>query len=127
MTGPARAGLFIYAHDLPRLADFYQTLLSMNRVHASAERVILSSPDLQIVVHALPASLTASLTLAVPAVRREEAAYKFFVTVASLSDAAQCAAALGGEVLAERWQGPGFTVCNAVDPEGNIFQLRESA
>jgi predicted enzyme related to lactoylglutathione lyase len=33
----------------------------------------------------------------------------------------------GGEVFTEPWEGPGFRVCNACDPEGNIFQVRESA
>lgn len=42
-----------------------------------------------------------------------------------LGEAARTAAALGGEVLPEQWTGPGFDVQNAVDPEGNIFQVRE--
>jgi uncharacterized damage-inducible protein DinB len=36
-------------------------------------------------------------------------------------------AGAGGEVFAENWQGPGFTVCNGMDPEGNVFQVREFA
>ena len=32
---------------------------------------------------------------------------------------------LGGDVHARQWRGPGFLVCNANDPEGNIFQIRE--
>ena len=34
--------------------------------------------------------------------------------------------ALGGQLFDERWQGPGFVVCNAMDPEGNVFQVRET-
>jgi len=30
-------------------------------------------------------------------------------------------------VFSEQWQGPGFVVCNAMDPEGNVFQVREQA
>lgn len=33
-------------------------------------------------------------------------------------------AALGGALFDERWQGPGFTVCNAMDAEGKMLQLR---
>jgi hypothetical protein len=29
-------------------------------------------------------------------------------------------------VFDERWQGPGFAACNAMDQEGNVFQLRET-
>jgi predicted enzyme related to lactoylglutathione lyase len=45
--------------------------------------------------------------------------------VPSISAAQEAAHALGGEVLPEQWQGPGFVVRNALDPEGNIFQVRE--
>ena len=61
MSGPARAGLFIYAKDLPRLADFYESLLGMSRVHGTAELVILRSPDIQLTLHAIPAAIAASI------------------------------------------------------------------
>jgi predicted enzyme related to lactoylglutathione lyase len=52
---------------------------------------------------------------------------KFFFTVPSLEGARDTASALGGEVFSENWRGPGFIVCNAMDPEGNVFQVREPA
>ncbi len=127
MSGPASAGLFIYAKDLERLASFYQTLLGMSRAHAAPGLVVLRSPDLQITVNAMPAHIAAQVDISSPPVKRDNAAYKFFFTVPSLQQASQAASALGGEVLPEQWSGPGFIVCNAVDPEGNIFQVRESA
>ncbi len=125
MSGPARAGLFIYAKEVERLARFYQSLLGMTRAHATAELVILRSPDLQVAIHPLPTAVAARVEISVPPVPRDSAAYKFFHTVPSLAWAAEVAASLGGEVLPEQWRGPGFVVCNAVDPEGNIFQVRE--
>lgn len=125
MSGAARAGLFIYAKDVECLARFYQSLLGMTRVHATPELVVLRSPDLQVTIHPLPAAVAARVEIAVPPVPRDNAAYKFFHTVPSLSRAAEVAASLGGEVLPEQWRGPGFVVRNAVDPEGNIFQVRE--
>ncbi len=127
MSGTAGAGLFIYAKELERLAHFYQSLLGMSRAHATHEIVVLRSEDLQIIVHAIPIHIAAQIEISSPPARREDAAYKFFFTVASLDDAATAATSLGGEVLAERWHGPGFIVGNAVDPEGNIFQVRERA
>lgn len=128
MSGPARNGLFLYARDLERLASFYQSLLAMSRVHASAELVVLQIPasDMQLVIHAIPVPIAATITITSPPVRREDTALKFFLTVPSLPEARTLAASLGGEVYAEQWQGPGFVVANACDPEGNIFQLRES-
>lgn len=127
MSGPASAGLFIYAKDLERLAHFYQSLLGMSRAHATPELVVLRSPEFQITVNAMPAHVVAQVDLSSPPAKRDNAAYKFFFTVPSLSEASETAASLGGEVLPEQWRGPGFVVSNAVDPEGNIFQVRESA
>ena len=127
MSGPARAGLFIYAKDLSRLADFYESLLGMSRVHSAPDLVVLRSPDIQLTLHAIPATIAASISISSPPEKREDAALKFFFTVPSITEAVAKAPALGGEVLPEQWQGPWFCVCNAVDPEGNIFQVRESA
>jgi len=126
MTGPARAGVFIYAKDLQKVATFYQSLLGMSQLHATGEIVVLESDDIQLVVHAIPRSIAETIVISEPPVRREDAAYKFFFTVASLPEASRMATAMGGEVLPMEWQGPGFRVRNAMDREGNIFQLRES-
>ena len=127
MSGSARAGLFIYAKDLPRLAAFYESFLGMARAHATADLVVLRSPDIQLTLHSIPPAIAASITISDPPAKRDDAALKFFFTVPSLVHAHSLAPSLGGEVLPDQWQGPGFTVCNVVDPEGNIFQVRESA
>ncbi|GAB3346992.1 glyoxalase/bleomycin resistance/dioxygenase family protein [Marilutibacter aestuarii] len=127
MAGPARAGLFIYAKDLANLAGFYEKLLGLVRVRSADELVILSSPELQIIVHAMPGHVAGETNISSPPAIRDGAAFKFFYTVPSLSEAHAVAESLGGQVLPEQWRGPGFIVRNAVDPEGNIFQLRESA
>jgi predicted enzyme related to lactoylglutathione lyase len=127
MTTPARAGVFVYAKELPRLAAFYAAVLDMREVHATDEMAILASPDLQLLVHRIPAHIAADIRIETPPARREDCAIKFFATVPSLADAGATAAALGGQLFDERWQGPGFVVCNAMDPEGNVFQIREPA
>lgn len=125
MPGPARAGALLYAKDVERLAAFYQTLLPMVRIHAAAELIVLESPDFQLVVHAMPPDRAAQVVVTSPPVLREQTAVKLFFTVISLQEAGSTAAGQGGEVLPGLWYGPGFRVCNACDPEGNVFQLRE--
>jgi predicted enzyme related to lactoylglutathione lyase len=127
MPGPARAGAFVYAKNAERLAAFYETLLPMTRAHASAELIVLESPDFQLVVHAIPPHIAATVVVESPPKRREQTAIKLFFTVSSIAEARNTAATIGGEVFLEQWQGPGFRACNASDPEGNVFQVRESA
>lgn len=93
----------------------------MRRVHANAERIVLSSDDADLVIHATTAPMPA---LATP---RTDVAIKPFFTVVDLDRAHVDVVAAGGAVLPADWSGPGFRVCNACDPEGNIVQLRAFA
>jgi predicted enzyme related to lactoylglutathione lyase len=127
MPGPARAGLFVYAKDKDRLSRFYEVVAGMKRLNETPELTVLESPDFQLLVHRIPESIAAGITITAPPSRREDTALKFFFTVASLKVARDNAAALGGEVWNENWKGPGFVVCNAMDPEGNVFQVRQIA
>ncbi len=127
MTGPAPAGALIYAKDLARLSAFYQSLLGLTVRHADDDYHVLAAPGTELIVHAIPPVIAETFEITVPPVLREEAAIKLFFTVPSLADARTRAQALGGDVFEEEWEGPGFRVRNAHDPEGNILQLREPA
>ena len=125
MTAPLRAGTLIYAKDLALLASFYRQLLSMSEVHASDELVLLRSPDVELIVHRIPAHIAESIVVETPPVLREETAIKPFFPVASFADAQALAATMGGAMFGPQYEGPGFRITNAYDPEGNIMQLRE--
>ena len=125
MPGPAAAGVLLYAKNLDALAHFYEQALGMKELHRSAEIIVLDSSALQIVIHAIPAAIAAQVHISTPPQRRENVALKFFVTVSSLADAQKLTASLGGQVFEDSWSGPGFVVRNAMDCEGNVFQLRE--
>ena len=124
MPGPARAGAFVYALDLERVASFYQQLLSMRLLHGSSERWVLESPDLQLLIHAIPTEQWPAAGRMLPVVPRHQTV-KLFFTVPNLAAAAALAVELGGGMLPERYAGPGFQAANAYDPEGNVLQLRE--
>ncbi|MEN2384973.1 VOC family protein [Comamonas sp. A7-5] len=127
MLGPAAAaGVLIYAKDFQSLAGFYERVLGMRRLHEDAHVIVLESAALQLVIHALPAEIAARVKIGTPPQRRADVALKFFVTVPAIAEAESAAQALGGQVFDERWQGPGFAACNAMDKEGNVFQLREN-
>ena len=125
MPGPAAAGVLIYAKDLTGLAHFYEQVLGMKELHRRPDLIVLESEVLQLVIHAIPAAIAAQVHISNPPQRRENVALKFFVTVPSIADAQKLTARLGGQVFEDSWQGPGFVVRNAMDCEGNVFQLRE--
>jgi predicted enzyme related to lactoylglutathione lyase len=125
MSGPAQAGLFLYAKDLSRVAHFYEAVLRMFRLHATDEIIVLQSQDIQLVVHQIPASIASTITLTTPPTPREDTAIKFFFTVSSIDGLRSQVAALGGIVFDKIYQGSSFQLCNVCDPEGNIFQVRQ--
>jgi len=127
MPNSARAGLFIYAKDAERISQFYQSVAGMTIIHARDDIIVLQSPDIQLVVHKIPAQFADKIVITSPPVKRENTALKFFITVPDLNTTRQVAEQLGGAVFKDNWQGPGFIVCNAMDPEGNVFQVRETA
>ena len=127
MPGAARVGALIYAKDALRLSSFYRGVLQAQELHAEPEYVVLQSADIQLVVHAIPAHVASTFEIASPPEPREEAATKLFFTVPSIAWARGRVANLGGVVRGQVWRGQGFSACNATDPEGNVFQVREIA
>ncbi len=127
MTTSVRSGTLIYAKDLARLASFYRQLLSMVQVHSSDELVVLRSPDLELIVHQIPAHIAETIVVDSPPVPRGDAAIKPFFAVSSFAEAQAHATSLGGALFGTQYEGPGFRITNAYDPEGNIIQLREKS
>ncbi len=127
MPGPARTGLLIYAKDLVAVSSFYEQVLSAKVLRADDEHRVLQSPDVQLIIHAIPEQYASSIVIQAPPIPREEQAIKPFFTVASLATAERVAEQCGGKVWGPVWPGPGIQVRNFCDPEGNIVHLRESA
>ena len=127
LPGTARAGVLIYAKDLPAVSGFYERVLAARVVHEDGEHKVLQAEDAQLIIHAIPAQYAESIVISRPPAAREEQAIKPFFTVPSLAAAEQAAVECGGLVAGPIWAGPGFKVRNVCDPEGNIVHLRESA
>ena len=126
MSGPARAGAVIFAKDVARMTGFYGQVMGMRCQSQDAQRAVIASADLQLVIHAIPEAIAVDLVIPSPPPLRSQAAIKLFFTVPSLEQAAAAAQALGGALHGYRWNGPGFVACDGHDCEGNVFQLRES-
>lgn len=126
-NSPAAAGAVLFAKDLLRTATFYERVFDVRVVRREADHVVLRSASFEVVVHAIPAHIAATFSIATPPERRDEAAVKLCLPVASLAEARSMATTCGGAIdPAEReWVYEGRRVCDGMDPEGNVVQAWE--
>jgi predicted enzyme related to lactoylglutathione lyase len=122
----SRTGAVLFAEDLERVASFYMAVLGLEPANRADDHILLESPGYQLVVHRKVGHNAITGALQVPA-RRASAAFKPVFFVPSISSLRTIAAAHGGvvEPVEHEWSFGGVTVCDGVDPEGNVIQFRE--
>ncbi len=119
--GPARSGGLIYASNVETLASFYEHCFGLTVARKAADRVILSSDDLQLVIHKRPEIEGQPVDPNVT----PPSSIKLFFSVDSIEAVQGMIENLGGQVLPQRWPGPLFDTINVLDPEGNMQHVRE--
>jgi predicted enzyme related to lactoylglutathione lyase len=119
----------IFAKDVDALARFYQETAEMTEVLRDQDHVVLNEEGFQIVIHGIPKRIAAAIEITIPPEVREETPIKICLPVTIIEHARKTAAALGGKIgpKTKEWSARGFTACDGYDPEGNVFQVRESA
>ena len=124
-----RAGAVIYAKDVDRLAGFYSQVLGLIPVERQGDHTVLESLWFQLVLLQVPAAIAASIAISSPPTRRSDTAIKPVFFVPSIARVRAEVEACGGVMNPERtqWSFRGATVCDGLDPEGNVLQFRESA
>lgn len=128
MMAGASAGAVLYARDMGRLAAFYSAVAGLNEVQREHDFAVLENGGNQITIVAIPERIASKVDIASPPRRREETPIKLFFAVPRLDAARKTIAGLGGALdpPEREWQFRGWRVCDGHDPEGNVFQLRES-
>ncbi len=128
MSGDSRVGAVLYAQDLDRVAAFYSAVLGLETAGRDDEHVVLESPGFQLVV-LRSRGQASTAPIAVPPVRRADAAFKPVFFVPSIAQVRASAETLGGVLNGpeKEWRFDGWKVCDGLDPEGNIVQFRERA
>lgn len=123
-----QAGAIVYAKDLDRLARFYAEVANLTIVHRVDDHVVLESDCFELVIVAIPAAIAARIVISSPPERREATAMKLAFPVPDIAAARVAAAAAGGAVdaVAKEWSFQGLRVCDGMDSEGNVIQLRET-
>jgi len=122
----AKNGAVLFALNLDRMTAFYRDTMALAVTHTEDGVVVLESDGMQLVLHAIPPAIAATIVIADPPVALEEASVKLCFFVASLADARAAAAASGGrfQPASNEWEWRGFRACDGVDPEGNVVQIK---
>ena len=121
---PAPAAV-LFVSDVALLSDFYRQVAAMAIVHAEADHVVMELQGFQLVIHKLGGGWDAqpgSVSV------RDDSYIKLCLPVVSIDVARRIADSLGGSIKStdHEWQARGFRACDGHDPEGNVFQVRES-
>ena len=115
----------LYVKDLDRMKRFYADLLGVQPANPDGTDACAAFEDGGhcLVLHAIPAHIAATIEIASPPVPRENQAVKLIYEVADVERERERLESLQHQTIRRPWQKPG-EACDAVDPEGNIFQLR---
>lgn len=119
----------LFVKQVAKLADFYQQMVGMAEIERDKSHVVLETDGFQLVIHGIPKRIADEIQIATPPEVREETPIKVCLPVDSIEAARQVAKALGGQIgdKKKEWEARGFRACDGHDPEGNVFQVRESA
>jgi catechol 2,3-dioxygenase-like lactoylglutathione lyase family enzyme len=129
MSYATRTGAVLFARNLDRVATFYSAVLGLDEVSRAGDHILLESPGFQLVVHRAVSSGSGVDGTAETPIRRATAAFKPVFFVPSISRLRSVAEAHGGvmEPADKEWSFNGATVCDGLDPEGNVVQFREQS
>ena len=128
MTHRGLIGAVLYAKDLDRLVEFYSSVAGIQPQAMEKGFAILGSRPSQFVILRIPRRIADTIDIETPPELREDTALKLVFGVEDIAHARERAAALDGAMNAveREWEFEGAEVCDGHDPEGNIFQLRQT-
>jgi len=119
--------MVLYACELSRLREFYADALgfSVTEEDSSYARLILE--DFELVLQQAPESVTSQIQISKPPLPRSHTPIKPVLTLKrSMSDIRKRVIDAGGlfNEAGSEWHFREHRVCDGVDAEGNIFQIR---
>jgi predicted enzyme related to lactoylglutathione lyase len=117
----------VYAKDLDRMVAFYTALgLTLDEFARGDYAVLTGAKGLELSIIQIPQRIASQITISDPPQAREGTPIKLVFFVPSIDDSLAAVRALGGRAKegSKQWQFRGHTVQDAVDPEGNVYQLR---
>lgn len=119
-------GAVVYAKSMSRLVRFYEALgFAVSEAEPDYTLLLANGTELNLIQ--APKAIAESISVATPAEMRTHTPIKLVFLVDSIETTAAQINAHGGRVDRgqARWDFGHYYVQDAVDPEGNIIQLRE--
>ena len=129
MSYESRTGAVLFAKNLDRVATFYSVVLGLTEANRADDHILLESPGFQLVVHRIGVGGSVAGEITEQPTLRATAAFKPVFFVPSIARLRGVAENYGGvmEPVDQEWSFNGVTVCDGLDPEGNVIQFRALA
>ena len=117
-------GALLYVKDLERMRKFYSELLGAKPANQNMTDVWASfeTGGGRFALHAIPAEIAKNIEIKSPPNPREEYPVKLIFEVSDAEPERARVESLGAVTVRRPWQKSGEAF-DAVDPEGNIFQI----
>jgi predicted enzyme related to lactoylglutathione lyase len=114
----------LYVKDLERMKRFYGEMLGAKPSNQSWTDAwaTFETGSARFSLHAVPAEIAKRIEIQSPPTPREEDPVKLIFEVKDVELERARLESLGVQILRRPWQKPG-EACDAVDPEGNVFQI----
>jgi predicted enzyme related to lactoylglutathione lyase len=124
---PVQQSLVVFAKNKKRVSAFYRATLGLVAAEEAPSHDLLQGEGIELVIHAVPRKIAATITIAKPPRVREDIPLKPAFFVADLEAVRAAALATGGGLkpLEGAWQIRGATVLDGHDPEGNVIQFKQ--
>lgn len=119
-------GAVVYCLDLGRMRRFYRDGLLLEETQVDDGFVMLATGAGVLTLVQAPEWLVAEYPLAEPPERREDTPIKLSFPTPTIESARERAASHGGSIddPSKEWSMGEIVVCDGVDPEGNVIQVR---
>lgn len=114
----------LYVKDLKRMKQFYGNMLGVQPTNHESTDVwaAFDAGGFRFALHAIPAEIAKHIDITSPPTPREKDPVKLIFEVNDVEFERARLESLGIKILRRPWQNPG-EACDAVDPEGNVFQI----
>lgn len=115
--------VMVFAKDMKKMRAFYGDALGLTPVEESQDDwVRFDAGGTSFALHALPAAAAKKISITEPPRRRADTAIKYTFHVADVAAARERLLQKGGHMFDLKHFGD-RTLCDGMDPEGNVFQI----